>query len=216
MTLKFHRDAAMNIYRGVLQGGIDNSLDFIAMNAAKRAPVRKQRSAKHTAKAEAVKVTRENYIPDSTRYATSEGQTGNTRLVNYPVSSVPIFQRNRRSGLDKQTAANKARTNRGVGKFTFKFVGARSGTETGNIGYDPVRGKVTAKPAVRGGNLKSKIRRTQVEIDGNRVSGSVVSGAPYSVYVEGVKRGHGAPQPFFRPAIADYKGHWRAFFKDGR
>ncbi len=220
MTLTFNREKVMNNYRARMARGIDISLDSIAQNAARRAPVRKDKARRHLKKEEAVRVIRENFISDRTRYAATMNEFGrplrNPVLQPVETSSVRTFQLNRHAGATVDEAAKLARSRRNVGAFTFKFVGARSGTETGNIGYDPVRGKVTAKAAVRGGNLKSKIRRTQVEIDGNRVSGSVISGAPYSVYVEGVKRGHGAPQPFMRPAIADFKGQWRNAFKSGR
>lgn len=222
MTLSINRAAAMTLMTERFAQGLDRGLNEMTSVALQHAPVRKDTARKPTSREQSVKALKENFIPDRTRHATVMGRTVATRRPPI-VSSLKKFNEARHSGLDIENAAKAAELKRGAGTFTFKFVGARSGTEVGNIGYDPKRARLTAKARARGGNLKSKIRRTEVVIDGTQVSGKLISGAPYSAPIEfgyhGAGKGgtssHGA-QPFMRPAREHYRSNWRGYFSGKR
>ncbi len=214
MTLTFNKEAALNHMADVAARGVDRSTDRMLEVALKHAPVRKDRARRKLAREDSVRVLKQDFIPDRKRFAQVVG--GETRPV---VSSVRKFRQLRAQGLRPDEAGKGAVSRRGAGSFTFSFVNDKSNHEEFNIGFNPRRG-LTAKAAVRGGNLKSKIRKTRTVRDGHKVSGSIVSLAPYSNVVEfgfihvGGKR---VPaQPFMRPAKADLQTNWRQNFRSGR
>lgn len=220
MSLKINRAAALDAIAQKVSDGLESGLNQMVAVAVKNAPVRKDKARTPRKREETVRALKENFIPDRTRYTAFQNSSGR-KPVLAQAKVVSLNRMAREQLLDprasKEDLAKRATVSRGTGSFTFKFVGARSGNEVGNIGFDPGRGRLTAKAAVRGGNLKSKIRRTEITRNGTRLSGSLISGAPYSNVVEfgflhvGGKR---VPaQPFMRPAREAYKSNWRSHFK---
>lgn len=60
-----------------------------------------------------------------------------------------------------------------------------------------------------GGRLRGEIRADPAEVDGQRVSGKVVSPTPYAKFVE-LGTHHNRAQPYLRPAIAQQREAFRA------
>lgn len=213
MAVRINRAAALDHVADKMVGGIDRSVDQMLGVALKHAPVRKDNARRRQAHEDSVRVLKENFIPDRKRFAVQVG--GEVRPV---VSSVRKFRELRAQGIQPAEAGKAAVSRRGAGSFTFKFVNDKTNKEEFNVGFS--RKGLTAKAAVRGGGLKSKIRKTQTARDGNVIRGSLVSLAPYSNVVEfgflhvGGKR---VPaQPFMRPARASLQSSWRQNFKSGR
>lgn len=217
-TLRFNKQAAMNMVMDRLAQGIDTALNEITGEAVDRAPVRKvsrknkgepvkafmdrqaenQLSARQRQKiVKFLNAHKPEHIPAITGLTTSVIGLRREKNLSYVL------------GTKRQLSTG---TNRGyAGEFTIRYT-TGSGHEVPPDQVQSRQGRLRTA-AKKGGYLKSHIVRTPVEIDGLRVSGKVKSGAPYSAYVEGIKRGRGAPQPFFRPAIAKWVNHWRESFK---
>jgi hypothetical protein len=215
MALTFNREAGMAFAAAKVERALDRGLNDMTAIAIEKAPVRKDRSSKSTRRNEdAVRTIRENFIGDNARASTFRANSSKVRRV----SSLRVFRELLSQGVGPERAAKGALGRARPGSFTFKFVNERTGEEVTNLSTR--RGRLTARAAVRGGNLKSKIRRTEIEIDGNRIEGKLISGAPYSAPMEygfeHVGGTHVPARPFMRPAKAHYKANWRTYFNGSR
>jgi hypothetical protein len=218
MALTFNKEAGLNAIAAKVQNGLDRGLHEMTAIAIEKAPVRKDRSRRSTREREdIVKTSREQFVNDSSKFRFAASNiTAYRRAFRTGVASLAPGSRSAAAiATESRRAAQVALTNRGTGTFTFKFTNARTGEEVTNLGTR--RGRLTARASVRGGNLKSKIRRTEITRDGSRIEGKLTSGATYSAPMEfgfdHVGGTHVPAQPFMRPAKAHYKSNWRTYFK---
>jgi HK97 gp10 family phage protein len=215
-SLVLRKAEALTRYTGIMAAGVDSSIDEIQRDAVSRAPTRKRKTKKGRGNAP-VTAFHVDFAPEKKRvFAVTRQVRGRDE------TAINVVKFGKGPGQYRALASNlstRQPTNRGVGSFRFLFLinaGPRAGQEVTNVGIDHTtkRFRLVSRDK-QGGNLRSKIRRTAVTIEGRRVRGSVVSGASYSEYVE-FPTYRTQAQPFMRPAIAAYKGRWRSHFKGGR
>jgi len=221
MALTFNKEAGLAAIARKVEDGLDRGLNEMTAIAIENAPVRKDRSRRSTrAREDVVKTSREQFVNDSSkfRFAASNIRTYHRTRATLINAIEPGKRTAAAIATESRRAAEVALTNRGTGTFAFKFTNARTGEEVTNLSTR--RGRLTARASVRGGNLKSKIRRTEIGIDGTRLEGKLISGATYSAPMEfgfdHVGGTHVPAQPFMRPAKAHYKANWRTYFKGSR
>lgn len=231
-----HKEAAMTRIMAKLAAGVDRGLDFITAEAIQHAPVgkhRKQGKGLRQRREVAVEAIHTNILTTKRRYETivtgiTSGKKLNLttvrRKASYPASSLRKYREGVSDfgeGGEGSDAAKYAVLGRQRPvSFQFRFQEKKSGREVSrNIGVSR-KGGLKVASGRQGGNLRSKIHRTALELDGRRVSGKVRSDAPYSAPVEfgyaGAGRSRKSKGPgvsFMRPAREAFAANWRDFFK---
>lgn len=248
-SLTFNRDNGKQFVMDRLTRGVNSMLDTIEATAVKHAPVGKNaregggKSGKRRSRGEQIEAVQINFISDRVRYkkiqfGTTLGKVGVTqgrplykRVAVLPfanaknknfraLTKAPVSSRRKYAEAlndsGKRAAAKYALSQRGGGSFDFQYRGKKSGKDIANVRMGP-KGLESAR---QHGYLKSQIHRTQLTIDGSKVSGKVISGARYSAPVEFGYRGAGrkgtsshAAQPFMRKGKAEAETNWRDHFK---
>lgn len=229
-TLTFNKTAAMNHIVGKMANGLDAMLSDMEGIAVEAAPVGKKAreagASKRKTRQSAVEAVHTNFIPDRVRYektivginSAGKFQTVQVKHDKPPVSSRKKYaQGQAQFGQGSTEAARFAVSSRGGGSFTFDFRRKKDGRAVSGVAVGR-RGLVEARPP--SGNLRSKIHRSAIEIDGVIARGNLRSEAPYSAPVEFGFRGAGRKgsssheaQPFMRKAKEAVKANWRSYFK---